>query len=72
MNTNKNECVILKNKVFMANEKNTVMVELQDLILTDKKDDRFSRVVTTKSLKEDDLIHLAVQRRIGILRAGLL
>jgi hypothetical protein len=50
----------------MANEKNSVIVELYDLTLTEKKDDRFGRVVTTKSLKEDDLINLAVQRRTDL------
>jgi hypothetical protein len=50
----------------MANEKNSVMVELYDLPLTDKKDDRFGRVVTTKSLNEDDLIRLAVARRTDL------
>ncbi|MDR2361728.1 MAG: DUF4469 domain-containing protein [Prevotellaceae bacterium] len=50
----------------MTNEKDAVMVELYDLLFTDKKDDRFGRVITTKSLKEDDLIHLAVQRRTDL------
>jgi hypothetical protein len=47
-------------------EKNSVIVELYDLIITDKKDDRFGRVVTTKSLGEDDLIRLAVARRTDL------
>ena len=59
----------------MANEKNSVIVELYDLTITDRKDDRFGRVVTTKSLKEDDLIRLAVSRRTDLnastLRASL-
>jgi hypothetical protein len=59
----------------MANEKNSVVVELYDLTITDRKDDRFGRVVTTKSLNEDDLIRLAVQRRTDLnpstLRASL-
>jgi hypothetical protein len=50
----------------MANEKNTVMVELYDLVITDKKDDRFGRVVTSESFSEDDLVHLAVQRRTDL------
>jgi hypothetical protein len=29
----------------MANEKNSVVVELYDLTITDKKDDRFGRVI---------------------------
>ena len=59
----------------MANEKNSVVVELYDLTLTDRKDDRYGRVVTTKSLNEDDLIRLAVSRRTDLnpstLRASL-
>jgi hypothetical protein len=50
----------------MANEKNNVVVELYDLTITDRKDDRFGRVVTAKSLNEDDLIRLAVQRRTDL------
>ena len=37
-------------------EKNSVVVELYDLTLTERKDDRFGRVVTSKSLSEDDMI----------------
>jgi hypothetical protein len=60
----------------MANtEKTSVMVELYDLTITNRKDDRFGRVVTDKSLKEDDLINLAVLRRTDLspttLRASL-
>jgi hypothetical protein len=59
----------------MANEKNSVVVELYDLTITDKKDDRFGRVVTSKSLNEDDLIRLAVSRRTDLnastIRASL-
>lgn len=44
-------------------EKNSVIVELYDLSITERKDDRFGRVVTTKSLNEDDLINIAVSRR---------
>ena len=47
-------------------EKNSVIVELYDLTLTERKDDRFGRVVTTKSLDEDDLIKIAVSRRSDI------
>jgi len=49
-----------------TNEKNSVIVELYDLTLTERKDDRFGRVVTTKSLKEDDLIGIAVSRRTDL------
>jgi len=47
-------------------EKNSVIVELYDLTLTERKDDRFGRVVTTKSLNEDDLISIAVSRRTDL------
>ncbi|MDR2064854.1 MAG: DUF4469 domain-containing protein [Prevotellaceae bacterium] len=57
------------------NEKTGVIVELYDLTITDRKDDRFGRVVTSKSLKEDDLINIAVSRRTDLspttLRASL-
>jgi hypothetical protein len=57
------------------NEKNSVIVELYDLTLTERKDDRYGHVVTTKSLNEDDLIRLAVARRTDLnastLRASL-
>jgi hypothetical protein len=59
----------------MATEKGNVFVELYDLSLSDRKDDRFGRVVTSRSLKEDDLINIAVQRRTDLnpstLRASL-
>lgn len=47
-------------------EKGSVIVELYDLTLTERKDDRFGRVVTTKSLNEDDLIARAVSRRTDL------
>lgn len=50
----------------MSNTKNSVMVELYDLTLTERKDDRFGRVVTMKSLNEDDLIAKAVERRTDL------
>lgn len=46
--------------------KNKVMVELYDLPITKRKDDRFGRVVTSKSLTEDDLIRTAVARRTDL------
>jgi hypothetical protein len=60
----------------MANEeKNTVFVELYDLKLSERVDDRFGRVVTSKSLHEGDLINIAVKRRTDLnpttLRASL-
>ena len=39
----------------MADEKNSVIVELHDLAITERKDDRVGRVVKTKSLKVGDL-----------------
>ncbi|WP_282013920.1 DUF4469 domain-containing protein [Marinifilum flexuosum] len=44
-------------------EKNSVMLELHDLSITEKKDDRFARVVTSLSFNEDDLVDIAVSRR---------
>ncbi|KAF0198326.1 MAG: hypothetical protein FD166_1379 [Bacteroidetes bacterium] len=49
-----------------TNEKSSVIVELQDLVLTERKDDRFGRVVTTRSLNEDDLVNIAVSRRTDL------
>ncbi len=49
----------------MATE-NHVIVELYDLVLTERKDDRFGRVVTTRSNKIDDLIKKAVARRTDL------
>jgi len=47
-------------------EKSSVIVELYDLPLTKRKDDRFGRVVTARSLSEDDLIAMAVSRRTDL------
>ena len=52
-------------------EKSSVVVELYDLTLTDRKDDRFGRVVTSKSLTEDDLIAKAVSQRTDLNPATL-
>ena len=49
-----------------STDKNSVIVELYDLPITERKDDRFGRVVTAKSLNEDDLINLAVLRRTDL------
>ena len=43
-------------------EKNSVIVELYDLAITSRKDDRFGRVVVTRSLTIDDLVKKAVSR----------
>jgi hypothetical protein len=43
-----------------------VLIELYDLILTSRKDDRSGRVVSTGSLKVSDLINIAVSRRSDI------
>ena len=50
----------------MSIEKTSVIVELYDLTITDRKDDRFGRVVTTKSLSEEDLVNIAVSRRTDL------
>lgn len=50
----------------MADEKNNVFVELYDLSITDRKDDRFGKVITNSSVDEDDLIKMAVKRRTDI------
>ena len=55
----------------MADVKNNVIVELYDLAITERKDDRFGRVVTNKSLNEDDLIKIAVQRRTDLSPTSL-
>ena len=52
-------------------EKSSVIVELYDLTLTDRKDDRFGRVVTTRSLTQDDLIAIAVARRTDLSASTL-
>ena len=54
-----------------TNEKNSVIVELYDLTITERKDDRFGRVVTTKSMNENDLINIAVSRRTDLNPASL-
>ncbi|MDR2764609.1 MAG: DUF4469 domain-containing protein [Tannerella sp.] len=43
-----------------------VIVELYELLITARKDDRFGRVLFTGSLKIDDLIALAVARRTDL------
>jgi len=59
----------------MTTNKSSVIVELYDLTLTERKDDRFGRVVTSKSLSIDDLIARAVSRRTDLnattLRASM-
>jgi hypothetical protein len=50
----------------METPKGSVIVELYDLALTPRKDDRFGRIVTKKSLTEDDLIAIAVSRRTDL------
>jgi hypothetical protein len=48
-----------------------ISVELYQLLLTARKDDRFGRVVSTGSLKIDDLIAIAVLRRTDLNAATL-
>ena len=50
----------------MADEKNSVIVELHDLAITERKDDRVGRVVKTSSLKVGDLAKIAVARRTDL------
>jgi hypothetical protein len=56
-------------------EKNTVFVELYDLKFSGRTDDRFGRVATTRSLREEDLINIAVRQGTDLnpttLRASL-
>ncbi|MDR1864600.1 MAG: DUF4469 domain-containing protein [Bacteroidales bacterium] len=55
----------------MAEEKSNVTVELYDLVLTDRKDDRFGRVVIVRHDKVEDLIRIAVSRRTDLNAATL-
>jgi hypothetical protein len=48
-----------------------IFVELYDLLITARKDDRSGRVVSTGSLKADDLIAIAVTRRSDINAATM-
>jgi len=50
----------------MATGKSKVIVELYDLTLTDREDDRYGRIVTTGALTEDDLVNIAVERRTDL------
>lgn len=50
---------------------NIINVELYDLPITDRKDDRCGKVVSAGSLTEDDLIQLAVSRRTDLNAATL-
>ena len=47
-------------------KKNSVFVALYDLAVTDRPDDRSGKVLTTKSLNEEDLYNIAVLRRSDI------
>jgi hypothetical protein len=48
-----------------------VNAELYDLPLTARKDDRFARIVSTGTLKIDDLIRIAVTRRTDLSPATM-
>lgn len=50
----------------MADEKNTVFVELYDLAITERKDDRFGRVLAKPLVRPEDLIRTAVARRTDL------
>jgi len=51
--------------------KSNVVVELYDLAITERKDDRFGRVLTNRSLNEDDLIRIAQERRTDLNATSL-
>ena len=55
----------------MSTEKSNVIVELYDLSITERKDDRFGRVVTNGSMSEDDIINAAVARRTDLSPATM-
>jgi hypothetical protein len=55
----------------MSKEKNTVSVRLYDSTFADRPNERFGRIMTTKSLREDDLINIAVNRRTDLNAATL-
>ncbi len=50
----------------MSEVKNTVFVELYDLVLTERKDDRFGRVLTKPLVRLEDLIRTAITRRTDL------
>lgn len=54
-----------------ASSKNNVVVELYDLAITERKDDRFGRVLTKISMNEDDLIKIAQERRTDLNATSL-
>lgn len=43
-----------------------MVVELYDLSITEREDDRYGRVVSPGSMNEDDLIRMAVERRTDL------
>lgn len=55
--------------------KGNVVVELYDFAITERKDDRVGKVLTSRSLNEDDLINIAIQRRTelsaSVLRSSI-
>jgi hypothetical protein len=55
----------------MSEGKNSVFVELYDLKLSERPDDRFGRVIITKSLNEEDLINIAVKQGTDLNAATL-
>jgi hypothetical protein len=50
----------------MAKKLFKVLIELYELVITQRKDDRIGRIVSTGSLKIDDLIEIAKSRRSDI------
>jgi hypothetical protein len=59
----------------MSRKKYRVIVELYSLLFANRKNDRFGRVVVTRSVSENELIDIAVKRRTDLnpttLRASL-
>jgi hypothetical protein len=55
----------------MAKDNRIINVELYNLTITDRKDDRCGKVVSVGSFTEDDIINLAVARRTDISAATL-
>ncbi len=55
----------------MTEDKNTVFVELYNLSITERTDDRFGKVMISRSIDEDDLINIAKNRHTDLTPATL-
>ncbi len=51
--------------------KGRVVVELYDFAITERADDRVGKVLTSRSLNEDDLIKIAIKRRTELSASSL-